>query len=778
MDGSGRPNNTFTHTVIAHWSELADQIGIPIRALSSESWLTPYGALEVANSSLNEVSFFPEFLEYDWADVLIPNLDTFTAVLDTLDASVQQRRADPAAQRPLIVLRTSDMHRGVQWLEAIMSVCLPVDAWSIHYSTYERHVDQHRAGQLSSAGFDIVITRDADVSWSNQTLVVELDASQATIVHGEAPSSGAMSWSASLKSLISGMTDPVGIVSVLSELETLQADYQPHPSQQLAWGVQLLLIERRQEAGQKLGDFSAAILHDVSQEIPADTQVSEILAPIIPMVFDDPQANVATLLHLVNKTSERHTKASLLNGLVLRVLSDQNELEQLYPFDDIPSGVPLPPIDIRAIFGEHPALQNPFHGLNALLLLQRISDPQRDDILWIAKLWAQTVTPEIAVQGEPEFVSRLRHLRTEAPAIAELFADVVADEFGTAREISRVLPWHLLHTLRSAEVIAGVADQELLEGTWRTGSTTQAIELASTLVQDPQYVADAARNFVTFGFASTASLENILQHMGCNSSVRTVILESSPHLTRLAAIFLGQNRDKKMGNTSVDELSRFYLSPIQAGLLDAIYLEMFKVINFFPRQHSSEERLQYLQTFNQLLSIRATSPIAEQRCGEAVGHAWLQFTETHLKALSGSREPKFEKLLHLRPQDSADPWHVFLPGMISVFETFPDTAGFLWAEVRMAAEPQKLFRGEILAAFEKTSSGHQMTEHLRQASNLLLAVFDRAAGGHWEKTARRALEASAKDRIKTVERELKRQLKDEKDQIKAQQAGQQQNGSR
>lgn len=774
-DGSGRPNNTFTHTVIANWRELAELVELPIRTLNSEAWLSPYGAKEVAVSRLDNVDFFPEFLEYDWADILASDRQIVAVVLDTLDATIQQRRQDPGLPRPLVVLRTEDVNKGVQWLEAIMSACLPVDAWNLHFSTYERNVNAHRAGQLSSAGYDIVISRDHEEQWSPHTLVVELDARNAAITHGQPAPADAMSWGRAVVDLLEGEIDPVAIVSRLSELENLQADYEPSPSHRVGWGAHLLLMEQRQQVGQDIGEVSTAMLADVAQEVPADTRVAKILEPVIPKAFNDPHANVNSLLQLVQNTVEEHTKASLLNGLVLRVLNDETELEELYPYAHLPTDVALPQINVAAILDQQHSVPSPLYSINALLLLQQLVTLENDDIKLLAQLWCGSLSPEVLPAYEHEIVVRLQRLQTLAPGVAEEFAEDVVQEFNGAQGLANAFTWHILHTLRSAHQLAGVADQLLLEGQW--GEHAEAEALASSLLQDSKFIEEAVRNYVECGYAASESLQKILGRLGRNASLRAALSASVPHIRRLAEQFIAAERTDQWGTTTVDELSQYYLTEGQPKGLETVHRDLIDIVNFVPERAELATRRAFAKRFKQLAGLRATFSIAEGRCGEAVGHAWLIVTEFAIIALpeerrmiltppltSSAQNVRSDKaeyaalrvILSLEPKLQEHAWQDFLPGIIRAFEQAPHLAAYLWVKLQLAEDPKKHLKGDAFRGFVLENPDQDVNDsQLGPAEQMVIAVFDRAATKLWDKTARRELESAAKTIHKANERRLK-----------------------
>lgn len=774
-DGSGRPDNTFTHTVIAPWHEIAALVELPIRTLNSEAWLSPYGAKEVADSALAEVDFFPEFLEYDWADVLTSHLETFAAVLDTLDATIQQRRRDPGMPRPLVVLRTDDMHRGVQWLEAVMSACLPVDAWNLHFSTYERNVDAHRAGQLSSAGYDIVISRDHDVPWSPQTLVVELDTENAKITHGQSASGEPMSWGRAVVALLADEIHSVGVVSQLSELENLQADYQPAPSSRMGWGAHLLQIEQRQRAGQEVGSLSTAMLAEVVQEIPPGTRMAAILVPVIPKAFNDPETHVTTLLRLVQNTIEEHTKVSLLNGLVLRVLNDEHELEQLYPYEGIPTNVSISRIDLVSILEQQRNIPSPFYALNALLLLQQLMKLQHADIAILAQLWCGSLSPEAVTRHETQLVKRLQRLHALAPSVVATFAEVVAEEFEGPEDLARALSWRILHTLRAAKPLAGIADQLLLEGAW--GQNSEATALAKRLLHQPQVIHEAAQNYVTYGYLSSKSLEKILRGVGRNFSVRSVLSTSAPHIRSLVKKFLATERSEQWGSNSIDELSRYYLTDARTRSLELVYEYMINVVNFASDSADLAGRREFIKHFETLSGIRVPKPIAEGRCGEAVGQVWLIITDFMIAGLAQDQQAMLPSALRrrsqtdkltkaemsiletvwtLQPKTQESAWQHFLPGMVQAFETAPNLAAYLWVQLQLADDPRKHLKGDALQVFlQEERLSTQYESKLSQVEKLALAVLDRTAGKRWDKTARRELESTAKAIHKANEKRLK-----------------------
>ncbi|MFY9262419.1 MAG: hypothetical protein GX483_01045 [Actinomycetaceae bacterium] len=159
-DGSGRPDNTYTQTVILAREQGVALCESPLQLLTADFWQIPLGAGEVAHVPLTPIGQpVAPMPAAEWLPVVEANLASFLELLDRLEQTVDYRRAGNE-NRELIVIRLPQMTQAVYWLAAIHALVLAGDAWDIHFSTYERHVNPTRAHALLISGFDVVFTPD------------------------------------------------------------------------------------------------------------------------------------------------------------------------------------------------------------------------------------------------------------------------------------------------------------------------------------------------------------------------------------------------------------------------------------------------------------------------------------------------------------------------------------------------------------------------------------------------------------------------------------------
>lgn len=133
-DASGRPGNVFAHSMIDRSS--ASSIVRPIERWGSPDWLTPYGADEVAASTIDGTEPAPSGLASRDAvlDFLLEpttwRIGTFSVLLDAVGRAL--------AGGPVVVLGCQDTDRAAHWIAAVSHFMSPGTARRFSWSTFDR----------------------------------------------------------------------------------------------------------------------------------------------------------------------------------------------------------------------------------------------------------------------------------------------------------------------------------------------------------------------------------------------------------------------------------------------------------------------------------------------------------------------------------------------------------------------------------------------------------------------------------------------------------------
>lgn len=329
-DGSGRPGNTFTHTVIAPVAEIAREIGIPIHAFNAEWWLSPFGAKEVTASKLPlELDFSPAFHEHNWMEVLT-NRTELPALLDALEITVKARLGGDT-HRKLVVVECDETIYPDQWLEAIQNFCLTGNAWDIRFSTFERNVNPAKATALLAQGYDIVFTPDRDESGSGPIELFPL------WQHGTRYpiSENSVSWGQLLVALQMSV-DSSRLRSVFDYFFTLAGDGALAISATPAWGVAALL--RGQNDMEDLEtDLNRLIVFNKPSGMAPDSEANQLYESAMSGILASSRDIVNDVNRMLSSMTDTEPalQAGILQSMLNKLIETPGELELLAPFANL-----------------------------------------------------------------------------------------------------------------------------------------------------------------------------------------------------------------------------------------------------------------------------------------------------------------------------------------------------------------------------------------------------------------------------------------------------------
>lgn len=323
IDGSGRPNNTFTHTVIQDTQQWMNDLGIPIQAYGAPWWLSPFGPREVTESSLRpDIELYPVPLAYDWRK-LVSNR-TLPAILDALDETVQARHQTQS--RRLVVVEYSSGDYPEQWLAAIEHLCLPGNAWDLNFSTFERNLNPQRVTELLGAGFDIVFTPDRSQLGDTAQVFPLWDSS---FVLPAAASE--VSWGSLLVNLLMSVEESE-LWTLLGSLEHLVGINSTSLSPRPAWGLGILIYQQQLDPDQNQNLEDLIVFNPVNfldPQCPAAKVYEDCKKTI--MYSSDDIVDTASRLAL-QMDGQIEAQASIFQTLIDSLWRNPTKLQDLAPF--------------------------------------------------------------------------------------------------------------------------------------------------------------------------------------------------------------------------------------------------------------------------------------------------------------------------------------------------------------------------------------------------------------------------------------------------------------
>ncbi len=179
-DASGRPGNVFAHSMIDRSS--ASSIVRPIERWGSPDWLTPYGADEVAASTIDGTEPAPSGLASRDAvlDFLLEpttwRIGTFSVLLDAVGRAL--------AGGPVVVLGCQDTDRAAHWIAAVSHFMSPGTARRFSWSTFDR---LHAVDDALASGAHLIAVPLDDLpgDWPGCVVFSELESPDLGELDGE-----------------------------------------------------------------------------------------------------------------------------------------------------------------------------------------------------------------------------------------------------------------------------------------------------------------------------------------------------------------------------------------------------------------------------------------------------------------------------------------------------------------------------------------------------------------------------------------------------------------
>ncbi len=321
-DATGRPNNIFTHAVIDRNPKLPTQTGYPIRAFRSPTFLTPFRAVEVNQTSLPGDSDDIELGPFSdtraaWTTVFeLLGSDRSEVVYRLQDALMSQVSSSTPSRLPVILAPDDNM--AARFLVALCTTMPSVVArTSLRFSTFER-ASTVKVDSWLSGGPSFVVIPDEDEG--------ELKDSRLEVIHLDGGDDGYKPqtlWSRLTQALITSVDAGVSVYEAVE-------DFGGYDNQPLSMGLAVYaLINASQLDWELKEDAQALVINEINRLIshqptergPRGYGLDSVVTRLPDAMKELLRRNVFDLLHRqpmsheeVHQLITRALDASILRG--------------------------------------------------------------------------------------------------------------------------------------------------------------------------------------------------------------------------------------------------------------------------------------------------------------------------------------------------------------------------------------------------------------------------------------------------------------------------------